>query len=78
MIDLNDFYNDGFGWVCKRCEAEMKAPPETAPPSRFWREGEAESKNPRLATSALASWADDARTTLRCPRCGITERSDKS
>ena len=24
-MELNDFYNDGFGWICKHCERELKS-----------------------------------------------------
>jgi len=73
MIELNNFYNAGFGWVCKKCENELK--PQSAPEkhSRLLQEGEAESKNPRLSNSALAKWADSSRKTLICPRCGTSE-----
>jgi hypothetical protein len=76
-IELDDFYNDGFGWICKHCERELKES-ETGSPaqSRLMREGEAESKNPRLS-SPLAKWTDKAQRTLMCPRCGITELADK-
>ena len=75
MIELNDFYNDGFGWICRACERELEPPSadETATHSRLLREGEAESKTPRFSNKALARWADDARTTLVCPRCEITQ-----
>jgi hypothetical protein len=77
-IELDDFYNDGFGWICKHCERELKEPETDAPAqSRLMREGEAESKNPRLSSPALAKWADKAQRTLMCPRCGITELADK-
>jgi hypothetical protein len=75
MITLNDFYNDGFGWVCRHCEQELKQPGD--PESRLMREGEAESKQPRLSHNALAKWADKTHQTLMCPRCGITEAIDK-
>jgi hypothetical protein len=78
-LELNDFYNDGFGWICKHCERELK-PRENARAqkhSRLMREGEAESKQPKLSNSALAKWADAAQRTLTCPRCGITELADK-
>jgi hypothetical protein len=81
-IELEDFYNDGFGWICKHCERELKEP-ETdnsssgGTQSRLMREGEAESKNPRLSNPAQARWADKAQRTLMCPRCGITELADK-
>lgn len=78
-LELNDFYNVGFGWICKHCEREL-APQDVVSSektSRLLREGEAESKNPRLSNSALAKWADAAQRTLTCPRCGITELADK-
>ncbi|MDQ3797965.1 MAG: hypothetical protein M3384_00805 [Acidobacteriota bacterium] len=80
-IELDDFYNDGFGWICRHCERELKEQ-ETGNPggsaqSRLMREGEAESKNPRLSNPAQAKWADKAQRTLICPRCGITELADK-
>ncbi len=77
MIELNDFYNAGFGWICRHCERDLA---ETARqddrPSRFMIEGEAESKQPEMSNQALAKWADPARRTLVCPRCGITELAD--
>jgi hypothetical protein len=77
-IELEDFYNDGFGWICRHCERELKATEiDSNARSRLMREGEAESKNPRLSNQALAKWADKAQCTLICPRCGITELADK-
>jgi hypothetical protein len=73
MIELNSFYNDGFGWVCRHCER----PEQEDLYSRLMREGEAESKQPRLSHTALAKWADETHKTLVCPRCGITERIEK-
>ena len=77
MIQLNDFYNDGFGWVCRHCEREMSTAPDRSH-SRLFREGEAESKDPQLTNHALAKWADPAQRILVCPRCGITEPVEKS
>jgi len=78
-FELNDFYNDGFGWICKPCERELEqeasAPDKTI--SRLMSEGEAESKEPKLSVLALAKWADKTNQTLMCPRCGITEPVDK-
>ena len=78
-IELSDFYNDGFGWICKHCERELANPSEISveKPSRLMREGEAESKIPEFSNKALAKWADKAQRTLICPRCGITELADK-
>ena len=77
MTQLNEFFNDGFGWVCRHCEREF-ASASTDEHSRLLREGEAESKQPRLSNSALAKWGDPEQRTLVCPRCGITERVEKS
>ena len=76
---LNDFYNDGFGWICKPCERELKRQNDSPEDkvSRLMREGEAERKQPRFSNLALAKWADEAHRTLTCPRCGITELVDK-
>ena len=74
MTELNDFYNAGFGWICRHCERDL-APSEksTDKLSRAFREGEAESKNPTLSNTALAKWTDATRRSLTCPRCGIAE-----
>lgn len=78
MIELNDFYNDGFGWICRHCERELRQEEKPGSErSRLLTEGEAESKTPRFSNLALAKWADPARRTLLCPRCGITELADK-
>ena len=79
MIELNDFYNDGTGWVCRHCELELTRVDETPSGlSRAFREGEVESKTPTLANAALAKWLDKTRQVLICPRCGITEPVEKS
>lgn len=77
-LELNDFYNEGFGWICKPCERELKQQTTSdEKTSRLMSEGEAESKQPKLSNIALAKWADVAQRTLICPRCGITELADK-
>ena len=76
MQELNDFFNDGFGWKCRHCSREIGS--DTTVHSRFFLEGEAESKTPSLTNSALAKWADAARTILTCPRCGLTEAAEKA
>jgi rubrerythrin len=79
MPELNDFYNDGFGWVCRQCEREFEREQRPGQEhSRIFREGEAESKEPELANRALARWTDKTRRFLTCPRCGITEPVEKS
>jgi hypothetical protein len=75
-VEYIEFYSDGFGFVCRRCENELKSLTAEKPPcrSRFMREGEAESKTPEMSNGALAKWMDKAQTMLICPRCGITEK----
>ena len=78
MQKLDNFYNDGFGWVCRHCERELAVPDEDPLRlSRAFREGEAESKTLTLANQALAKWTDKTRRFLICPRCGITEAAEK-
>ncbi len=78
-MELNDFYNDGFGWICKHCERELSNQNTDSDQkhSRLMNEGEAESKQPKLSNLALAKWADKFHRTLMCPRCGITELAEK-
>ncbi|HEY0428890.1 MAG TPA: hypothetical protein VGC76_14000 [Pyrinomonadaceae bacterium] len=77
--ELNDFYNAGFGWICRRCERDLKIRTGVSDSnqSRLMSEGEAESKQPALSSVALAKWNDKEQRTLICPRCGITELADK-
>ncbi|HEX9927343.1 MAG TPA: hypothetical protein VGB02_02240 [Pyrinomonadaceae bacterium] len=80
MFELENFYNAGTGWVCKRCEQELKeaeTPENDENLPRVWREGEAESKRPQLS-APLAKWTNAARNQLVCPRCGVSEIIDKS
>ncbi len=72
-MELKDFYNAGFGWICKRCEREIASRNADENRSRLMSEGESESKDPRFSNSALAKWADAAHQNLVCPRCGNTE-----
>jgi hypothetical protein len=77
MIQLNDFYNEGFGWICRQCDRELQSE-NTMSHSRLLLEGEAESKRPEMSTQALAKWADPAQSILVCPRCGISEPVERS
>jgi rubrerythrin len=79
MLELDHFINEGFGWVCKHCSAEVKARVnEQETRARFFTEGEAEEKEPQMSTPALARWTNPTRRTLICPRCGIEEMIDKA
>ncbi|MFN2412964.1 MAG: hypothetical protein ABR535_07950 [Pyrinomonadaceae bacterium] len=78
MDELDNFYNEGFGWVCRHCSLELEEANPKDGRSRLLAEGEAESKLPDFSTTALAKWADPARRTLICPHCGVTELADKS
>ena len=77
QIEIDNFYNDGFGWICKHCERELQNDNEQEQHSRLMTEGEAESKQPKFSNKALAKWLDAAQTTLTCPHCGTTEKVDK-
>ena len=78
-IELDNFYNAGFGWICKSCELDLKSEQNAAEKeiSRLMSEGEAESKKPSLSNLALAKWTDITRRSLTCPRCGVIEAIDK-
>jgi len=78
-MQLDSFYNDGMGWICRQCDGELAAPKsDPGFPSRMFEEGEAESKQVRLASPARAKWADATRRVLACPRCAITELVERS
>ena len=79
MTDLTHFYNDGTGWICKRCERDLAVEKEVdSAHARFFREGEAESRFPQLANPARAKWMDQIAEILVCPRCGVTEHVNKA
>lgn len=75
-IELKDFYNHGFGWICKHCERELQQTDSNDNYSRLLREGEAESKTPAFSNRAMARWSDASQRVLVCPRCGITEPAE--
>jgi hypothetical protein len=78
-LEIDHFINEGFGWVCKHCSARRQAHAEVEPGrARFFTEGEAEEKEPRLSTTALARWTNASHRALSCPRCGIEEMIDKA
>lgn len=69
------FINFSYGWLCKSCHAkeDEAGTSKGTKLARFFREGEAESKEPQLSTESLARWRDAGRRTLFCPRCGAEE-----
>lgn len=78
VIETTHFINTAFGWVCKHCRAEEEASSDASVGrARFFNEGEAEAKETRLSTEALARWRDATRRTLYCPRCSIEETISK-
>jgi hypothetical protein len=79
MYEIENFYNKGFGWICKNCERALAVDEvrDDSKLNRIMREGEAESKQPRLSNSALARWYDKTQQALMCPRCGTVEQVDK-
>ena len=77
-MELNDFYNDGFGWICRHCNPKSDSAESFHGLSRLMREGEGESRSPVLSTVGLAKWADPAHRVLTCPTCGISELADRS
>ena len=75
MPETLHFTNDGYGWTCKRCRETgvSRDASDSLPLPRFFREGEAEDRDPRLSSPPLARWKDETRRALTCPRCGAEE-----
>ena len=76
MRETAHFVNEGYGWTCRRCRLDEAGAAEASPSNtlpRFFREGEAEEREPRLSSPTLARWKDDTRRTLVCPRCAAEE-----
>jgi hypothetical protein len=68
------FFNEGFGWTCRRCHEETKArEPDTDSRARFFHEGESGPPAARLSAPALARWRDASRRVLVCQTCGNEE-----
>lgn len=83
---MKRFVNDGRGWDCKRCRDERakafesdahEGGPLSNELARFFREGEAEEREPRLSSVSLARWKDESRRALVCPRCGAEEEAPR-
>jgi hypothetical protein len=76
VAETEHFINDGSGWECKRCRESgggVAPSGDAVALARFFREGEAEEREPRLSAQALARWKDETRRTLCCTRCRIEE-----
>ena len=77
MVELEHFVNAGYGWTCRRCDAEGARGGGVEGGrgrGRFFSEGEAEERGEAsLSTPALARWRDASRRTLVCPRCLVEE-----
>lgn len=78
-MESEHFINHGYGWLCKHCHPEEEARvSRNDGRARFFHEGEAEDKEARLSTPALARWLDASKQTLVCPQCGIEEMLSKA
>ncbi|HMF55466.1 MAG TPA: hypothetical protein VK619_03830 [Pyrinomonadaceae bacterium] len=78
-METTHFINPGYGWLCKHCSVRDDVHLDRSNRrARFFNEGEAEEKEPKLSTLALAKWRDPAHRTLVCPRCGIEEVVNKA
>jgi len=70
------FVNNGYGWTCRHCYEQEKTArvPEQSTRARFFSEGEAEEREPKLSATSLARWRDDSRQVLVCSGCGVEEK----
>jgi hypothetical protein len=78
---MEHFVNNGYGWTCRHCQREETTAARVATHggrARFFSEGEAEEREPKLSSRALARWRDESRRELVCPQCGVEERLDES
>lgn len=80
---MKHFVKERFGWVCLRCrdsapEGDAERAPSERGRARFFHEGEAEEREPRLSSPALARRRDagGGRSVLFCPQCGAQEDDD--
>jgi hypothetical protein len=74
---MEHFVNHGYGWTCRHCQREETTAarvPVSGARARFFSEGEAEEREPRLSTPALARWRDESRQELVCSNCGVMEK----
>ena len=72
------FVNNDYGWTCRHCQIEETARvPEKSARARFFSEGEAEEREPKLSPTSRARWHDESRQELVCPKCGVVEKMEK-
>lgn len=64
----HSFHQTELGWVCIQCETMFYAPQPERP-----RQSDQHSTDEPVSDSFIAKWADLARRSLTCPKCGITE-----
>jgi hypothetical protein len=77
---MQHFINNGYGWTCRHCQTEETAarvPTKSGARARFFSEGEAEEREPKLSSHALARWRDESRQELVCPSCGVVEKTEE-
>ncbi|HYP02693.1 MAG TPA: hypothetical protein VER76_21075 [Pyrinomonadaceae bacterium] len=78
-MPMQHFVNNGYGWTCRHCqdaEATAARESESSARARFFSEGEAEEREPKLSSAARARWRDESRQELVCPKCGVAEKID--
>ena len=75
---MEHFVNNGYGWTCRHCQQEettVRVPATSGARARFFSEGEAEEREPKLSSRALARWRDESHQELVCPKCGVAEQT---
>jgi hypothetical protein len=73
---MQHFINHGYGWTCRHCHDEETARvhAKSGARARFFSEGEAEEREPKLSVASHARWRDESRQELVCPNCGVAEK----
>jgi rubrerythrin len=75
---MQHFVNNGYGWTCRHCtDAETARQSEINARARFFSEGEAEEREPKLSVASLARWRDESRRELVCPKCGVVAKTEE-
>ncbi|HJR08724.1 MAG TPA: hypothetical protein VJ842_15800 [Pyrinomonadaceae bacterium] len=78
---MQHFVNKGYGWTCRHCtDAETTTTTrvsERNARARFFSEGEAEEREPKLSSAPRARWRNESRQELICPKCGVVEKAEQ-